>query len=81
MNQLLKHFSVLFAPLAVVSSRRPRLRHPWPPAREIRGLLDETIGLWSGKMGLDHTRLTFRHGGRDTRLTDVHGHVIREILV
>jgi len=32
------------------------------------------------QMGLDHTRLTFRHGGRDQRLTDVHGHVIREIL-
>ena len=32
------------------------------------------------QMGLDHTRLTFRHGGRDMRLTDVHGHVIREVL-
>jgi hypothetical protein len=31
-------------------------------------------------MGLDHTRLTFRHGGRVQRLTDVHGHVINEIL-
>jgi hypothetical protein len=31
-------------------------------------------------MGLDHERLTFRHGGRDYRLTDVHGHVVREIL-
>ncbi len=32
------------------------------------------------QLGLDHTRLTFRHGGRDQRLTDVHGHVIREVL-
>jgi hypothetical protein len=32
------------------------------------------------QMGLDHTRLTFRHGGRDMRLTDVHGHVIKEVL-
>ena len=32
------------------------------------------------QMGLDHTRLTFRHGGRDVRLTDVHGHVIKEVL-
>ncbi len=32
------------------------------------------------QMGLDHQRLTFRHGGRDQRLTDVHGKVIREIL-
>ncbi|MEY4005872.1 MAG: hypothetical protein RLZZ221_1968, partial [Verrucomicrobiota bacterium] len=32
------------------------------------------------QLGLDHTRLTFRHNGIDRRLTDVHGHVIREIL-
>ncbi|MCC6509025.1 MAG: DUF1501 domain-containing protein [Pirellulaceae bacterium] len=32
------------------------------------------------QMGLDHTRLTFRYGGRDHRLTDVHGHVISDLL-
>ncbi|MGO9464390.1 MAG: DUF1501 domain-containing protein [Isosphaeraceae bacterium] len=31
-------------------------------------------------MGIDHTRLTFRHNGIDRRLTDVHGHVMHEIL-
>ena len=31
-------------------------------------------------MGLDHLRLTFRHNGRDERLTDVAGHVIQEII-
>ena len=31
-------------------------------------------------LGLDHERLTFRSGGRDFRLTDVHGRVIRPIL-
>jgi hypothetical protein len=31
-------------------------------------------------LGLDHTRLAFRHNGFDRRLTDVHGHVIKEIL-
>jgi hypothetical protein len=31
-------------------------------------------------IGLDHERLTFRFNGRDFRLTDVHGRVIREIL-
>jgi hypothetical protein len=31
-------------------------------------------------LGFDHTRLTFRFGGRDMRLTDVHGMVINEIL-
>ncbi len=32
------------------------------------------------QLGLDHERLTFRFGGRDMRLTDVHGRVIKEIL-
>jgi uncharacterized protein (DUF1501 family) len=32
-------------------------------------------------LGLDHERLTFRHAGRDFRLTDIHGKVVREILV
>jgi len=31
-------------------------------------------------LGLDHTKLTFRHAGRDFRLTDVHGEVVRSIL-
>ena len=31
-------------------------------------------------LGLDHTRLTYRFGGRDMRLTDVHGNVLRDIL-
>ena len=31
-------------------------------------------------LGLDHERLTFHHGGRDYRLTDVHGKLIREII-
>ncbi len=31
-------------------------------------------------LGLDHEQLTFRHDGRDHRLTDVHGEVIRSIL-
>ncbi len=31
-------------------------------------------------LGLDHERVTFRFSGRDMRLTDVHGHVIKDIL-
>ncbi len=31
-------------------------------------------------LGIDHTRLTFRHNGANRRLTDVHGEVIRSIL-
>ncbi len=31
-------------------------------------------------LGLDHERLTFRNGGRDMRLTDVHGRIVKDIL-
>jgi hypothetical protein len=31
-------------------------------------------------LGIDHTRLTYRYAGRDFRLTDVHGHVVHEII-
>ena len=32
-------------------------------------------------LGVDHERLTFKHQGRRYRLTDVHGHVVKDILV
>ncbi|MDB4804208.1 DUF1501 domain-containing protein, partial [Verrucomicrobia bacterium] len=31
-------------------------------------------------LGLDHERLTFRHQGRDYRLTDVHGQVVQQLV-
>ena len=31
-------------------------------------------------LGFDHERLTYRFQGRDFRLTDVHGRVVREVL-
>jgi hypothetical protein len=31
-------------------------------------------------LGLDHQRLTYRYGGRDYSLTDVHGRVVREVM-
>jgi hypothetical protein len=31
-------------------------------------------------LGLDHTKLTYRHAGRDFRLTDVHGKIVTDIL-
>jgi hypothetical protein len=31
-------------------------------------------------MGIDHERLTYRWGGRDYRLTDVHGNVVQACL-
>ena len=32
------------------------------------------------QLGIDHKRLTFRSQGRDFRLTDVHGHVVKDLL-
>ena len=34
----------------------------------------------SAPAGLDRTRLTYFHGGRDMRLTDVSGRVIQEVI-
>ena len=31
-------------------------------------------------LGVDHTKLTFKHQGRNFRLTDVHGHVVKDLL-
>lgn len=32
------------------------------------------------QLGVDHTKLTYRYQGRDFRLTDVHGHVVHDLL-
>jgi len=32
------------------------------------------------QLGLDHTKLTFRHAGRDFKLTDVSGNVVNELI-
>jgi hypothetical protein len=31
-------------------------------------------------MGIDHTKLTYRYQGRDFRITDVHGHVVKDLV-
>jgi hypothetical protein len=31
-------------------------------------------------LGIDHERLTYRFQGRDFRLTDVHGNVVKDVL-
>jgi hypothetical protein len=31
-------------------------------------------------MELDHTQLPYRYGGRDFRLTEVHGRIVNEVL-
>ncbi len=33
------------------------------------------------RLGIDHTRLTYRYQGRDFRLTDVHGHVVKDLIL
>ncbi len=33
------------------------------------------------QLGINHERLTYRHQGRDFRLTDVHGEVVRDLVV
>ena len=32
------------------------------------------------QLGIDHEELTFLHGGRNLRLTDVHGNVLRDVI-
>ena len=32
------------------------------------------------QLGLDHEKLTYRYSGRDFRLTDVHGQVVKNII-
>ncbi|MBA3442872.1 MAG: DUF1501 domain-containing protein, partial [Pyrinomonadaceae bacterium] len=32
------------------------------------------------QLGFDHEKITFRHAGRDFRLTDVHGKVVKALL-
>jgi arylsulfatase A-like enzyme len=31
-------------------------------------------------LGIDHTKLTYQYQGRNFRLTDVHGHVVKDVL-
>ena len=43
----------------------------------------DVYDLWATvlhQLGIDHHDLTYRHGGRDLRLTDVHGNVLHDII-
>ena len=43
----------------------------------------DVYDLWATVLhlcGLDHERLTYRYAGRDVRLTDVHGRVLRQVI-
>jgi hypothetical protein len=54
----------------------PSKHHPTPGAVHVHDLHATLLHL----LGIDHQRLSFRHQGRDFRLTDVHGHLVRELL-
>ncbi len=55
---------------------RPTKHDPHPDAVHAHDLQATVLHL----LGFDHTRLTFRHRGRDFRLTDVHGRVVDGLL-
>jgi hypothetical protein len=57
-------------------SPRPEKDHWTPGTMHIHDLNATILHL----LGIDHHRLTYRYQGRDFRLTDVHGHVISDIL-
>ena len=58
--------------------RNRRVRHRASPTNEVH--VHDFHATILHLLGLDHERLTYRHAGRDYRLTDVAGHVVREIL-
>ena len=52
-------------------------KHKWVPGTMHIHDLNATI---LHLLGIDHTRLTYRYQGRDFRLTDVHGHVMSDLI-
>ncbi|MFT5240872.1 MAG: hypothetical protein ACI9X0_001849 [Kiritimatiellia bacterium] len=52
-------------------------KHKWTPGTMHVHDLNATI---LHLLGIDHKRLTHRHQGRDFRLTDVHGHVMHDLI-
>ena len=51
-----------------------------PLDRKNPTLVYDTYATMLHQLGFDHERLTVRHNSIDRRLTDVHGHVVKEIL-
>ncbi len=56
--------------------RRIRLRARWRTSVEVHDLHATMLHL----LGIDHKRLTYKFQGRDFRLTDVRGKVVKRIL-
>jgi hypothetical protein len=55
---------------------QPNKEHWTPGTMHIHDLNATLLHL----LGIDHKRLTYRYQGRDFRLTDVHGHVLRDLI-
>lgn len=55
---------------------RPSKEHWSPGTMRIHDLNATILHL----LGIDHRRLTYRYQGRDFRLTDVHGHVVHDLI-
>jgi len=51
-------------------------KYPVTPPVEVHDLHATILN----QLGIDHTRLTFRHAGRDFRLTDVHGNIVSDLI-
>jgi|GEM_PF-3239595 len=57
-----------------------------PEVMDISGETESTLKVYDFNatllhlMGLDHERLTFYHIGLERRLTNVHGHVVEDVL-
>ncbi len=64
------------AGLSYGANRRLRLQH----RRENRVHVNDLHATMLHLLGVSHERLTYRYGGRDFRLTDVAGNVVRELL-
>ena len=60
----------------LVGENKPSKHHLTPGAVHIHDLNATILHL----LGIDHTKLTYRYQGRDFRLTDVHGHLVRDLL-
>jgi Protein of unknown function (DUF1501) len=65
---------------AVAGASRPPLRNGKTDDFEGKVHVHDWHATILHLLGLDHEKLTFRYSGRDMRLTDVKGNVVKEIL-
>ena len=75
-DKVLRHFLELTDADGQVLKPQPSPKAWTPGTMHIHDLNATILHL----LGIDHTKLTYRYQGRDFRLTDVHGHVVHDIL-